>query len=152
MVVRGDLLPRPQQVAHALFHAAAAIVAFGVVLEGLRVDAVAEGGQQALFQFGGRLVDAVRAFGRGQPPFQMAGEAHQCAGEAAIQRSGGEWRDAADFHGAVERLVVVAKALVVGAVAGLVHVEQRCHQAGALRVAPDAAGGLDVLGVGLRLA
>ncbi len=42
--------------------------------------------------------------------------------------------------------------LIVGAVAGLVDVEQRHDQAGAVGVTANAAGGLDVFGAGFRLA
>ena len=73
-------------------------------------------------------------------------------GEAAVERARRERRDARDLDGAVEGLVVVAEALVVRAVARLVDVEERHHQARALVVAADAARRLDVLGVRLRLA
>ena len=56
------------------------------------------------------------------------------------------------LDGAVEGLVVVPEALVVGAVARLVDVEQRHDEPGPLVVAADAARRLDVLGVRLGLA
>ena len=48
--------------------------------------------------------------------------------------------------------MVVAEPLVVGAVPGLVCVQQGDHQPRPLIVPPHPAGGLDVLGMGLRLA
>ena len=47
--------------------------------------------------------------------------------------------------------MVVPEALVVGAVPRLVDIEERDHEPGSLVVATDAARGLDVLGVRLRL-
>ena len=81
----------------------------------------------------------------------MAGEGDDDGGQTAIDGARGEGGDAGRFDGAVEALVEGLEALEVRAVAGLVHVEQRHHQAGAGVGAADAARGLDVLGGGLGL-
>ena len=81
----------------------------------------------------------------------MAGQRHQRPREAAIEGACGERGYAGDLDRAVERFVVVPEALVVRPVARPVHVVEHHDQPGAVVVASDPAGGLDVLGVGLRL-
>ncbi len=81
----------------------------------------------------------------------MTRQPHERPGEAPVERARRERRDARHLDGAVERLVVVAEALVVRAVARLVDVEERDDEPGPLVVAADAARRLDVLGVRLRL-
>src|SRR5262245_53045289 len=72
--------------------------------------------------------------------------------KSSVQGSRSEWRDTSYFHGAVERLVVIAEAFVMGAIPRLVDVEQRHDKPRPVVITPDAARGLDVLGVGLGLA
>ena len=82
----------------------------------------------------------------------MTRQRYERPGEAAVERARREWRDARHLDGAVEGLVVVPEAFVVGTVARLVDVEERHDKPRPLVVSADAARGLDVLGVRLRLA
>jgi hypothetical protein len=61
-------------------------------------------------------------------------------------------RDARRLDRAVEAQVERPELLVMRPVARLVDIEQGHHEAGLLRLAPDARGRLNVLGGGLRLA
>ena len=81
----------------------------------------------------------------------MPRQTHHRTGQTSIQCARGKWRHAGDFHAAVERLVIDLEAFIVGAVARLVDVVDRDHQARAVLVAAHAAGGLDVLRAGFRL-
>ena len=120
--------------------------------ERLFVDPLPERLHELPLQLRADLGNPFRAFGRRQLAFGVAGQPHQNAGEAPVQGAGREGRDAGNLHGAVEGLVVVAEPLVVGAVPGLVCIQQGDHQPRPLIVPPHPAGGLDVLGMGLRLA
>ena len=72
-------------------------------------------------------------------------------GKPTIQRPRRERGDGRGFDRTVERLVVVAEALVVRTVPRLVDVEQRDDETGLFGIATHAAGGLNVLRVGLGL-
>ena len=94
--------------------------------------------------------------GRGAPrrrhrQMSLPRQSHQRACQAPVHGPRREGRDARGLHAAVERLVVGREPLVVRAVPRLVDVQDRHHQARPIRVAAHAAGGLDVLGAGLRL-
>jgi hypothetical protein len=82
----------------------------------------------------------------------VAGEGDGDAARPRARARRGEGGDAGGLDGAVEALVPGGEALEVRAVARAVDVEEGDDQAGALVVAADAAGRLDVLGGGLGLA
>ena len=72
--------------------------------------------------------------------------------ERAVEGAGGPGRDAGRLDRAVEGAMEQPELLVVGAVARLVQVEHASPPGPGLSASPaDAAGGLDVLGRGLRL-
>ncbi len=85
------------------------------------------------------------AEGRGEVGEAVAREGDDHGGEAAIAGAAGEGGDAGGLDGAVEGVVPGGEALVVGAIAGAVDVEEGDDEARALLVAADAAGRLDVL-------
>lgn len=89
---------------------------------------------------------------RGQRRIGVPGQPDHDGGQGAIQGARGKGGDAGGFDAAVEGLVIGGEAFVVRAVARAMDVEQGHHQAGAVRVATDAAAGLDVFGAGLGLA
>src|SRR5688572_17537607 len=82
----------------------------------------------------------------------MTRETDERARETTIERAGRKRRDARDLDRTVEGLVVVAEALVVRSVPGLVDVQNRDDEPGFGRIAADAARRLDVLRVALGLA
>jgi hypothetical protein len=117
-------------------------VALGAVGEGRgdEVEVLIVGEDRGGGEVGGEVGQAV------------AGEGDDDGGEAAIAGAAREGGDAGGLDGAVEGVVPGGEALVVGAVAGAVDVEEGDDEARALLVAADAAGRLDVLGGGLGLA
>ena len=110
------------------------------------VDALTEHANEIRLQCRPHLGEPFNSTGRAEQRLVVAGEGDQGTSKAAIKGACREGRDAGGLHCAVEGLVVVAEALVVRTVARLVDVEQGDDQPWPLVVAPDAAGGLDVLG------
>ena len=84
--------------------------------------------------------------------FHVTGKRKQRADEAPVERACRERCDAADLHRTVERLVEVAKPLVMRAVAGLVDTKQRHDETRGVLGAADATRRLNIFGGGLRLA
>ncbi len=72
-------------------------------------------------------------------------------GQPPLESGPGEGSQALGLNEAVEALMVRSKPLVVRAVPRLVNVEERHNESRPLVVSPNAARGLDILGVRLRL-
>src|SRR5438552_3533285 len=75
----------------------------------------------------------------------MTRQPHERSGESSIERARREGGDASYLHGAVEGLVILAKPLIVRAIARLMYVEQRDDEPRSRIVTTDAACRLDVL-------
>lgn len=151
-VVLGNVHPGVQQALDASAEGRLGLVDGGVVwlLFPVRLDAGSEHVPQEA-QILPDLLDVSGAIRPGQPGVTQPGQREHHRHQPPVDGSRRERRDTRCLDPPVEALVEGHEVLEVASIPGFVDVQQGHHQAGALLVTTDTAGGLDVLGGGLGL-